>query len=99
MDRELRDTADGNLWSFFRDQARRYHACWQAAPGTYHGRRAAMEFTRLRTDLAQLERWRFPSEEAKQKALADAARSPLPETSVEVLTREFRELRVKLDKD
>jgi pimeloyl-ACP methyl ester carboxylesterase len=98
VDRELRGASDGNLWNFFREQARRYHACWQAAPATYHGRRAAMEFARLRTDLAQIDRWRFPSDEAKEKALAEAAKSPLPDTSIEDLTREFRELRLKVDK-
>jgi pimeloyl-ACP methyl ester carboxylesterase len=97
VDRELRGPADGNLWSFFRDQARRYHACWQAAPDTYHGRRAAMEFSRLRSDLGQLDRWRFPNDEAREKALAEATKGPLPDTSIDELTREFRDLRLKLD--
>jgi hypothetical protein len=97
VDRELRGSEDGDLWGFFRDQARRYHRCWEAAPDTYHGRRAAMEFARLRGDLGQIDRWRFPNSDAKEKALARAAADPLPDTPVERLTADFRALRRALD--
>jgi predicted esterase len=97
VDRELGGAKDGDLWGFFRDQARRYHRCWQAAPETYHGRRAAMEFARLRSDLQQVDRWRFPNEAAKQKALAAAAADPLPDTPVDELTAAFRALRRRVD--
>ncbi len=97
IQRELAGSQDGDAWRFFRDQARRYHALWQAAPQTYHGRRAAMEFARLRNDLSALERWRFPTDDAKTRALDEAANNPLPEPPPAAVKQQFDAWRKTVD--
>jgi hypothetical protein len=97
IDRELRGAPDGNLWTYTHGQARKYYDLWQSAPATYHGRRAAMEFARLRDQAAQVERWRFPDEAAKAKALAQATDHPLPPAPPTSLVQEFRDMRLTLE--
>ena len=97
VERELKGPENGDLWAYAQGQAKKYHDLWQSAPATYHGRRAALEFARLRDQLSRVEMWRFPDEETKAKALAAAESHPLPPAPPNDLVRSFKDLRPRLE--
>ncbi len=97
VDREMRGPATGNLWPFTVEQARKYHALWQSAPTTHHGKRAAVDFSRLRSQLAQPQMWRFPTEGDRDRSVAQLEADPLPAPPEPGLLAEFRELWAALE--